>query len=117
LYYTDSTSTKRSGCIERKYEERIAGRPRARHHRFNLPNGGVGSAIERAYDATMSHDATRPRSADAMTTSTFAARFAHTSSGMLMYMLPWKRRYAGSSSPVRTDPCGLFWMTSSRDAS
>ena len=50
-----------------------------------------------------------------MTTSTFGARFDHASSGMLMYMLPWKRRYAGRSPPGRTDPCGLLWRTSSRN--
>src|SRR2546422_5796969 len=52
-----------------------------------------------------------------MTASTFGARWAHGFSGMLMYMLPWKRRYAGRSPPGRTEPFGLLWRTSSRSPS
>src|SRR5437879_1121632 len=52
-----------------------------------------------------------------MMTSTPGARFAHVSSGMLMYMLPWNRRYAGRRPPARTDPCGLLWRTSSLNPS
>src|SRR5437899_3340867 len=112
-YSNESRSTTRWGCIDSRYAARISGRPRSCHHRFILPNGGVGSAIDRAYAGTVSRDATRPRRPEAMTTSTFGARFDHASSGMLMYMLPWKRRYAGRSPPGRTDPCGLLWRTSS----
>src|SRR5438034_11652659 len=116
-YSNESRSTTRWGCIDSRYAPRIPGRPRPGHHRFLLPNGGVGSAIDRAYAGTVSRDATRPRSPEAMTTSTFGARFDHASSGMLMYMLPWKRRYAGRSPPGRTEPFGLLWRTSSRSPS
>src|SRR5436309_6511815 len=103
--------------MESRKAARISGRPRSRHQRFNLPNGGVGSAIDRAYAGTVSREATSPRSPEAMTTSTFGARCAHASSGMLMYMLPWKRRYAGRSPPGRTTPFGPLWRTSSRSPS
>src|SRR2546426_7737598 len=100
--------------MESRKAARISGRPRSCHQRFNLPNGGVGSAIDRAYAGTVSREATSPRSPEAMTTSTFGARWAHASWGMLMYMLPWKRRYAGRSPPGCTEPFGLLWRTSSR---
>src|SRR5437867_3405229 len=116
-YSNESRSTTRWGCIDSRYAPRIPGRPRSCHHRFILPNGGVGSAIDRAYAGTVSRDATRPRSPEAMMTSTPGARFDHASSGMLMYMLPWNRRYAGRRPPARTDPCGLLWRTSSLNPS
>src|SRR3989442_9714877 len=95
------------------YEARIAGRPRSCHHRFILPNGGVGSAIDSAYAGSVSREATSPRSPDAMTTSTFAERWAHAPSGIFRYMFPWNRRYAGGSPPGRTEPFGLLRSTSS----
>src|SRR3989454_4979830 len=103
--------------MESRKAARTSGRPRACHQRFNLPNGGVGSAIDRAYAGTVSREATSPRSPEAMTISTFGARCAHASSGMLMYMLPWKRRYAGRSPPGRTEPFGPLWRTPSRSPS
>src|SRR2546426_1067828 len=103
--------------MESRKAARTSGRPRSCHQRFSLPNGGVGSAIDRAYAGTVSREATNPRSPEAMMISTFGARWAHASSGMLMYMLPWKRRYAGRSPPGRTDPVGLLWSTSSRSPS
>src|SRR2546427_125501 len=103
--------------MESRKAARPSGRPRSCHQRFSLPNGGVGSAIDRAYAGTVSREATNPRSPEAMMISTFGARWAHACSGMLMYMLPWKRRYAGRSPPGRTDPVGLLWSTSSRSPS
>src|SRR2546427_9747204 len=100
--------------MESRKAARISGRPRSCHQRFNLPNGGVGSAIDRAYAGRVSREATSPRSPEAMTTSTFGARWAHASWGMLIYMLPWKRRYAGRSPPGHTEPFRLLWSASSR---
>src|SRR5712692_9135854 len=113
-YSNESRSTTRRGSIDSRYDARIPGRPRSCHHRFILPNGEVGSAIERAYAGTVSREATNPRRAEAMTISTFGARCVHASSGVLMYMLPWNRRYAGRNPPERTDPAGLLRRTSSR---
>ena len=116
-YSKERRSTTIRGRTALRYDARIAGRPRSCHHRFILPNGGVGSAIDSAYAGTVSREATSPRSPDAMTTSTFAERWAHALSGTLRYMFPWNRRYAGRSPPGRTEPFGLLRSTSSRSSS
>src|SRR5437016_12819869 len=62
--------------------------------------------MDRWYDGIGSREATSPRSADAITTSTAGDRCSHASRGIMRYMFPSYRWYAGSSFPCVTVPGG-----------